>query len=258
MHLVDSHSHLSMTQFEGDREAVINRAEKAGLTAIIDVGTDVISSESAVRLAETFPIIHAAAGIHPHEAAKENTGDLFKLLDLWKNPKVVAIGEIGLDYHYDFSPRDVQRDLFRRQLTLAVELNMPVIIHVREAMKDALEDIDSVSTNSWKGVFHCFGGSKQDVDSVLNRGFFISFTGVVTFKNFKQTEAVLAVPTDKLLLETDCPFMTPVPYRGKRNEPAYVRQNLDFLSVLRDENKVLLAEKTTDNCYRLFGLEPVF
>jgi TatD DNase family protein len=255
MRLIDTHAHLNMNAFSDDRDAVIRQAEEAGLIGILDVGTDVPSSEAALRLAETCPVVFAAAGIHPHEAAKASPEDFQKLAGLWSHPRIVAVGEIGLDYHYDFSPRDVQKKVFRRQLDAALQLGKPVIGHVREAMDDALAVIDSVSQESWTGVFHCFGGNADDARAVLKRGFLISFTGVVTFHNYNGRDVVRSVPADRLLLETDAPYMTPVPLRGKRNEPAFVGRTLEALAEMRGEDPQILAETTTANAIRLFGLE---
>ncbi len=252
--LVDTHAHYTIDAFEADLEAVLDRAQQAGIGAIINVGTDVASSEQVVEQSRKFNLLYTACGIHPHEASNAEEKDWDRLYTLIQFEKNIAVGEIGLDYYYDFSPKDIQIAFFEKQLRLAKALNMPVIVHSRNAMRDTLDVIDSVSEEEWKGVFHCFGGNKEDVVHVLKRGFHISFTGVMTFKNFKETDAVLAVPLDKLLLETDAPFMTPVPYRGKRNESMYIPLLRDYLADLHSVPAKQIEETTTANAKALFGL----
>ncbi|HDQ44568.1 MAG TPA: TatD family deoxyribonuclease [bacterium] len=256
MRLFDTHAHLSMKAFGEDLEDVIRRAGEAGVVGMLDVGTDIPSSLTALGLAEREPAVFAAAGIHPHEAAKASFEDFDTLAGMWGHPRVVAVGEIGLDYHYDFSPREIQKTVFTRQLEDARTRGKPVIVHVREAMDDALAIIDAVSGGLWDGVFHCFGGNREEALAVLARGFHISFTGVTTFRNFEGMDAVRAVPEDRLLLETDAPYMTPVPFRGRRNEPAFLGHTLSVLAGARGEEAGRLAETTTRNARRLFRTEP--
>jgi len=252
--LIDTHAHLNMDRFDEDREAVIRRARRAGLTAILDVGTDLASSSKAVGLSRIFPEVYAVTGVHPHDAAGMEKDDFERLRRLLKEKKTVALGETGLDYYYEHSPRNVQKEIFEKQLRLAREVDKPVVIHVREAMEDALSVIDRVSSSGWRGVFHCFSGGKEDVEPVLNRGFYISFTGVITFKNFTGKDILKSIPAERLLLETDCPFMAPEPYRGKRCEPAHVRETAvraaEFLGTGIED----LARKTSANARSLFGL----
>lgn len=255
MQYIDTHIHLNLDQFKDDIDLVIERANSAGVNQMITIGTDLKSSEESIALAENYAELYAAVGVHPHEAAKTGITNLSEIEHLAKHPKVVAIGEIGLDYYYDFSPQDVQHSLFKIQLKMARRLNLPVVIHVREAMQDALKVIDKAGTTPWRGVFHCFGGTKEDIPEVLERGFHVSFTGVVTFKNFKHTEAVQSVPLNRLLLETDAPYMTPVPHRGKRNEPVYLAYTAQWIADIMDIPIERLVQQTTENAKSLFGLE---
>jgi len=253
--LVDTHAHLNMDRFDGDRERVLERARRAAVKAVLDVGTDLKSSLKAVGLSRIFPELYAAAGIHPHDAARAGKDDFLDLADILEEKKCVALGETGLDFHYDYSPRETQKQVFEKQLRLARERNLPVIIHVREAMAEALAVIDGVAGSGWRGVFHCFSGTAEELDPVLERGFHISFTGVITFSNFTKQEAVRRVPPDRLLLETDCPYMAPEPYRGKRCEPAHVARTAEKAAEIMQMSLDELAKTTTDNARRLFGLE---
>ena len=197
--------------------------------------------------------MYSAAGVHPHEAADAGEKDMPVLKELLRRQKTAALGEIGLDYHYDFSPREQQHHLFRIQLKLARETGMPVIIHVREAMGDALRIIDEEG-NGIRGVFHCFGGNGTDAAEVLARGFYISFTGVVTFKNFKRYDAVDAVPLERLLLETDAPYMAPAPFRGKRNEPGFMIKTAEKIAAVKQTPLEMVRDAAAENSRDLFGL----
>lgn len=253
---VDTHAHLDMDAFAGDLDDVLVRAAEAGVDKIITIGIDLASSRKAVALAECHPNVWASVGIHPHEAAKATEADFEALIGLLAHPRCVALGETGLDYHYDFSPRDVQRTVFKTQLRLAQALRKPLVIHVREAMAEALQIIDDCGPGPWRGVFHCFGGDENDVPHVVERGFHVGFTGVVSFKNFGKAEAVRRVPLSRLLVETDAPYMAPVPFRGKRCEPAHAAQTGEVLAGLLDVDAATLAERTTANAETLFGLGP--
>jgi TatD DNase family protein len=254
--LADTHAHLNMKEFDPDRESVLERAADSGVEWILDVGTDLESSRKAVREAACLKTVFAAAGVHPHAALAVNPSVLSELETLLSSPKVKALGEIGLDYHYDFSPRSVQRDAFRAQLEMALSRRMPVIIHVREAMADALDILHAFSADGWEGVFHCFSGNSEDASRLIRMGFHISFTGVVTFPNFGKFDAVRQVPLNRLLLETDAPYMTPVPHRGKRNEPAFLTFTAAKLSEILGVEPNFLAAQTTRNALTLFRLEP--
>lgn len=258
---IDSHAHIDGPEFDADREQVIQRARDAGVSAILNVGTGDPHSgvlERAIQLAESHPDIYAALGTHPHDArlfderAEERTWKL-----VTGSSKVVAWGEIGLDFHYDNSPREVQIDVFQWQLRLARELSLPVIIHTREAEKETADILESHWADSkLPGIMHCFSGSAHLAQRAIDMGFSISFSGIVTFKKAEELrEVAKLVPLDRLLIETDCPYLTPVPFRGKRNEPAYVVEVARCLAGLRGLEIEELAEITTNNFRRMFKLE---
>ena len=252
--LADSHAHIDDERFDADREEVVARALAAGVSLIVNIGADMASSTRSVALAEKYPGIYAAVGMHPHDSQAMQEAD-YRQLERWTtHPKVVAIGEIGLDYHYDLSPRPVQKEVFLRQLDLARKTGKPFIIHEREAHADML-DIIRNAARGLNGVFHCFSGSVETAREYLKMGFYISVAGPVTFpKSVKTKEVAKAVPLDRLLVETDSPYLTPQPFRGKRNEPAYVRLVAEEIANLRDISLVELAEATTANVRRLFNI----
>jgi TatD DNase family protein len=257
---VDSHAHIDGPEFDADREEVIQRALAAGVSAILNVGTGDPHSgalERAVELAEKHKNIYTAIGTHPHDArffddkAEQRINGL-----LQESPRVIAWGEIGLDFHYDNSPRDVQMEVFRRQVQLAKNARLPVIVHTREAEDETIEILKShLSGSDPPGVMHCFSGSLQLAQQTLELGFLISFSGIVTFKNAQDLRAIAEqVPLDKLLIETDCPFLSPVPFRGKRNEPANVVEVARCLAELRGMSLEEIARITTENFASLFNL----
>lgn len=253
--LFDSHAHIDDKKFNEDREATIARALENGIGGILNAGADMFSSARAVDLAEQYEPVYAAVGIHPHDAKDARETDYPKLAEWAARPKVVAIGEIGLDYHYDFSPRDVQKAVFIRQLDLARQLGKPVIIHDREAHADLLEVMKKEGAGL-SGVFHCFSGSLEMAREVLAMGLYLSFAGPVTFANaHKLKEVAKAIPLDRLLVETDSPYLTPEPHRGRRNEPAYVRLVAETIAGLRNIEPEQLARITTENTKRLFGIQ---
>ncbi|WP_333653492.1 YchF/TatD family DNA exonuclease [Dissulfurispira sp.] len=265
--MIDTHCHLEMKPYDPDREDVIRRAREAGLEAIITIGSDFEGCKGAVELAEKYDFIYATVGIHPHDA-KDFSEEIFDQIKRWaanrsqksevrsqknKNSKVVAIGEIGLDYHYDHSPRDIQKDVFKKQLYYAKEVNLPVIIHSREAKKDTLKILEESGVT--KGVMHCFSGDMEMAERVMSLGFYISIAGPVTFKNADRLrEIAKAIPDDYLLVETDAPYLTPEPLRGKRNEPAFVVHTARFIAELRDISIEDIDRITTLNAKRLFGI----
>jgi len=252
--LFDSHAHIDDRKFNDDQEAVIARAAERGVTGFINVGSDIASSARSVALAERYEAIYAAVGIHPHDAKDVQEADYDKLVSWAANPKVVAIGEIGLDYHYDYSPRDIQQAVFIRQLELARSVGKPIIIHDREAHGD-LMGIVKTEGHGLSGVFHCFSGSVEMAKEVLKLGFYVSLAGPVTFNNSQKLKVVAReVPLDRLLVETDSPYLTPHPYRGKRNEPAFVRLVAEEVARLREIDLETLAMATTENVKRLFNI----
>jgi TatD DNase family protein len=252
--LIDSHAHLDFSQFDDDRDAVVQRARQAGLAAIVNVGTDLPSSERSAELADRHPLIWAAVGIHPHDARTMSPDALDRLARLAAREKVVAIGEIGLDFYRDLSPRDRQRQAFRQQIRLAVELNLPVIIHDRDAHDETLRILRDEQAEKVGGVLHCFSGDLDMAREGMAMGFAIAFGGPITYGGKKKQDIVRRIPLDRILIETDCPFLTPVPYRGKRNEPAYVRHVAEKIAELRGLSYDEAAEATAGNAARLFGL----
>ena len=254
MRLIDSHAHLNFPQFDADREAVIARARKAGLVAILNVGTDLASSRTAVKLAEKYDFLYAAVGVHPHDARTLTPTVLDELRRLARHPKVVAIGEIGLDYYRDLSPRPMQQWAFADQLALAAELGLPVVVHSREAHDDVLATLQG-----WDGVgvLHSYSAGPERLEEVLELGFYIGISGPVTFPKANRLRAVAAtVPLERLLVETDCPYLTPVPHRGRRNEPAYVQYVVEAVARARETSPKAVARATADNARRLFGMRP--
>ena len=275
MPLIDSHTHLDFRQFDADREAVIERAREAGLVAIVNIGTSLSSSRAAVALAEKYDFIYAAVGVHPHDAKTVTPEVLAELRILARHPKVVAVGEIGLDYYRDLSPRAVQRRVFADQLALAAELALPVVIHSREAHDDVLAALrgwgglppvggteggnggipPAGGTEGGNGVLHSYSAGPERLEEVLGLGFSIGISGPVTFPKANHLRAVAAaVPLERLLVETDCPYLTPQPYRGRRNEPAYVRYVVEAVARARGMPAEAVAQATADNTRRLFGV----
>lgn len=258
---VDSHAHIDGQEFDADRDEVVERARAAGVSAILNVGTgDPLSGalERAVEVAEKYEGVYAAVGVHPHDARLYNAEAERRVQRLVEqSQRIIGWGEIGLDYHYDNSPRDVQREVFTRQLRQARAANLPVIIHSREADEDTVNILRAEWTNSLRGgVMHCFGGSRMMMLSVLELGFMISFAGNVTFKKAEDLREVAGeVPPDRLLIETDCPFLAPVPYRGKRNEPAHVVEVARRLAALHEMTADEIGRLTADNFRRFFALE---
>ena len=254
MRLFDTHAHLLSDKFDADREALINELPARGLVGCIEVGTDIEFSAKAQRLAERTDYIWAAVGVHPHDASDAPDDYIERLTEIAARPKVTAIGEIGLDYHYDFSPRDVQRRVFERQLELAQRLGLPVIIHMREATQDTLAMLRE--HKGIKGVMHCFSGSAETAEVCVGMGLYVSFTGSVTFKNARKVvEAAAAVPPERLMAETDCPYLSPEPVRGRRNDPSNVRYVLGKLAEIKGVPADEMAEINIRNARELFGIE---
>lgn len=269
MQLIDSHAHLDSSQFNADRDAVIQRARKAGLVAIVNIGADLVSSREAVALAEKYTFIYATVGFHPHGAKDVTPRGLDELRALARHPKVVAIGEIGLDYYRDRSPRPVQRRAFAQQLELATELRLPVVIHDRDANDDVIATLRDWATSASTlppriggdrggarglGVFHTYSAGPERLEEVLELGFCVGISGPVTFPKARLLREVAAkVPLERLLIETDCPYLTPEPHRGRRNEPAYVQYVAEAIARARGTSPKAVARATTDNTRRLFG-----
>jgi len=254
--LIDSHCHLDM-DFDTDREAVLARARAAGVAAMVTIGASgrFDANHAAVNLAAAHDPIHATVGVHPHEAASVDDAVIDALAALAARPKVVAIGETGLDYHYEHSPRPAQREAFARFIQLARRLALPIVIHLREADDDAVAVMRAEHASETGGVIHCFSGDAASARRFLDLGFHISFSGIVTFKTADALrEAVRIVPADRLLVETDAPFLAPIPYRGRRNEPALVVLTAAVIAEVRGETLAQVATVTSANTRRLFKL----
>ncbi|MGO4269204.1 TatD family hydrolase [Paenibacillus sp. TAF58] len=254
--LTDSHTHLNAEQFNEDRDEVIQRAFDAGVTRMVNVGFNRETIPSSIALAERYDFIYSTVGWHPVDAIDMMPGDLEWIEELCKHEKVVAIGEIGLDYYWDKSPRDVQQRVFREQIRLARKLGMPIVIHNRDAHQDILHILKEEKAEEVGGIMHCFSGSWETAKQCLDMNLHISFGGPVTFKNARQPKEVLAqVPLDRLLIETDAPYLTPHPFRGKRNETGYVRLVAETAAEIRGLTLEEIAEITTNNAIRLLGLK---
>ncbi|MCS6897090.1 MAG: TatD family hydrolase [Nitrospira sp.] len=252
----DTHTHLDDARYNGDREAVLARARQAGVEAFMTIGCDLASSLAAVSLASQYESVYAAIGVHPHETRHIADSWYDEFRRLANSKKVVAYGEIGLDYHYNHSSPKEQQKRFREQVQLGRELNLPLIIHTREAQQDTIAILKEEKASEVGGVFHCFSGDVWLAKDALDLGFYLSFSGIVTFQNATMLrEIAKTVPLDRLLIETDCPYLSPVPYRGRRNEPAYVTCVADKLAALYG---TLSAEdigaQTTENARRLFKI----
>lgn len=256
MHLFDTHAHLDDKKYDQDREQMLKRAQDKGIMHIVNVGYDLFSSQRSIRLAEQYSFIHAAVGIHPHDAAEADEEVFNKIAMLAQHPKVVAIGEMGLDYFRDLSPRDVQQQVFRRQLGLAREKGKPIIIHDRDAHGDIMNILKEEQAWQIGGILHCFSGSWEMAQECLDMGFYISIAGPVTFNNARKLVEIAAkIPLNRLLVETDAPYLTPEPYRGKRNESAHVYYVAEKIAEVRNIPLEELAEATTSNGLRVFGIK---
>lgn len=253
--LFDTHAHLDDKRFDDDRDELIRGLPERGVSRVITPGIDVDSSKKCVDLADKYDIVYAGVGIHPHEASKLEDNYLDQLRTMAQNKKVVAIGEIGLDYYYDFSPRDIQKQRFIEQIELAAELKLPIIIHNRDSHEDMLNILREHKELINGGVMHCFSGSWEMAKIVLDLGLYISLAGPVTFKNAKKpVEVAKNVPLDRLLIETDSPYLTPVPYRGKRNDPGHVALVAQKIAEIRGITAEEVGRITTENALNLFKI----
>jgi TatD DNase family protein len=253
--LFDTHVHLNVNQFDEDREEVIERALSKGVTQMTVVGFDRETIPTAISLAEKYAFIYAAVGWHPVDAIDMTESDLTWLKELASHPKVVALGEMGLDYHWDKSPKDVQKEVFRKQIHLAREVNLPIIIHNREATKDIVDILKAEKASEVGGIMHCYSGSAETAMECIEMNFYISLGGPVTFKNAKKPKEVAEiVPIEKLLIETDCPFLAPHPNRGKRNEPSYVKMVAEQIATIKGLTYDEVASVTTENARRIFKI----
>jgi TatD DNase family protein len=257
--LIDTHTHLDDPRYDSDREAMIQRAKEAGIEAMITIGCDLATSRAAVDLADRYEFVYASVGVHPHEVRHIEDHWYAEFRKLAGNKKVVAYGEIGLDYHYNNSPREEQRRRFHEQVRLAKELRLPLVIHTREAQEDTIRILREEQASTVGGVLHCFSGDAWLANDALELGFYLSFSGILTFQNATMLRDIAkTVPADRLLIETDCPYLTPIPHRGKRNEPAFVRYVANQLaSLLPGEARQSIediARLTSENARRLFRI----
>lgn len=256
--MIDSHCHLDSREYTGQVDSFVAQAKSAGVNTLVSIGADLDSSERAVAITDKFDSVYATVGVHPHDAKTLNDSVLKRLRELTKNKKVVAIGEIGLDYYRDLSPRPIQKEAFHKQLQLAVELAMPIVIHTRESFADTVAIVREYASRLRGGVFHCFPGTPDEAQQVFDLGFVISVGGVITYNNSQMAKTAAAVPLDKIMLETDSPYLTPVPHRGKTNQPAYVTFVRDKLAELRGISSEEV-ERTTDKVtHRVYRLDQAF
>lgn len=251
--LVDAHCHLGDGAFDADREAVLERARAAGVTHVVVIGDSVGGSERAEALAASTTGLSATAGVHPHHAGDWGEGALGRLRALLERPAVVAVGETGLDYHYDYSPRPAQRRAFEAQLALGAELGRPVVVHAREADGDVAAMLREWGDRVPAIVLHSFSSGQEVFDAGMAAGAYFSFSGMITFKNWTMTERLSACPPTRLLVETDAPYLAPVPHRGRRNEPGFVRAVAERAAAVRGESFEDLARRTSENAQRCFG-----
>ena len=253
--LVDSHAHLDDPRFDDDRDAVLERAQEAGVGTILTIGNGNGPDDMGcgLRFAEAYDWIYTSVGVHPHDAARVEAKHYTLLKELARRPRVLAIGETGLDYYYENSPRDIQHDVFRKQIELAHQVGLPLIVHTRDADEDTIQILEDEKPN--RGVVHCFTGSGALADCALDLGFMISFSGILTFNRADDIQAIAArIPDDRILVETDCPYLAPMPYRGKRNEPSFVRETAHKLASLRGVTAEEIEIQTNRNFRKLFGL----
>lgn len=252
--MIDTHAHIDFPNFDADRNEIIKSAFDSGLSAIINIGVDAETSMASVELADSNDRIYAAVGCHPHDSRIFTQEDKQAIERLAQHPKVVAIGEIGLDYYRDHSPHDVQQKVFAEQLVMAREFEMPVVVHIREAMQDALRILKENKVYLVGGVLHCFPGDSEDARIAADMNLMVSFGGSLTFKKSRTAKAASEIPLENIILETDCPFMTPEPFRGKRNQPAYVRYAYKALSTLKNVPLAEIEKRVDENARRLFNI----
>lgn len=256
--MIDSHCHIDFRDFDGIRDDVLKEAQDAGVHTIVNVGADMESSERGVALAQRHKMVFATIGVHPHDAKSLDDRAFHRLRELGEQDKVVAIGEIGLDFYRDLSPRPSQKVAFHKQMQLAVELKLPVVIHTREAFQETVLIAAEYADLLPGGVFHCFPGDVNEALEVINLGFVIGVGGVVTYDKSRMSRVAAAIPLDKMILETDAPYLTPVPHRGKKNRPAYVRYVCDKVAQLRGISPAEVEKATDRTCQKLFRLVETF
>ena len=253
--LFDTHTHINANEFQEDVEEVIQRALDAGLEKMVVVGFDRPTITKAMELIEQYDFVYASIGWHPVDAIDMVEEDLVWIEELSRHPKVIAIGEMGLDYHWDKSPKDIQKEVFRKQIRLAKKVKLPIVIHNREATADIVEILKEEEAKEVGGIMHCYDGSVETALECINMNFYISLGGTVTFKNARKPKEVAeAISLDHLLIETDCPYLAPTPFRGKRNEPSYVKLVAEEIAAIKGVSYEEVASKTTENAKKLFGI----
>ena len=254
MKIFDTHAHLLDEAFDDDRMEVIGSLPGKGITKVMEACCDEAGIDRVLELVRFVPFFYGSAGVHPHSASEWNDGTADHIRKALEDPKMLSVGEIGLDYHYDFSPRDAQKKALDEQLSIAAELDLPVILHDREAHGDMM-DILRAHKKGLKGIMHCFSGSWETAKECLDLGLYVAFGGALTFKNaVRPVEVAQRIPLDRLLIETDCPYMTPVPFRGKRNDPSFILLTLDKLSGIREEDRETVADALYRNALAVYGL----
>ncbi len=254
--LFDSHAHYDDNKFDQDRQDVIEKVRQSGVAFIVNAASNIPSSIDSIALSQEYEFIYAAVGVHPQDVEGMNDNVISMLADFAREPKVVAIGEIGLDYHYDDVPKPLQKHWFARQILLARELKLPIIIHDRESHEDILKIVKKENAKEVGGVFHCFSGSVEMAREVLDNNFYISIGGVATFKNAKKiVDVIRAIPSDRLLIETDSPYLAPEPFRGTRNDSSYIRYTAMKVAEIREDSFENIARITCENAKRLFNIE---
>ncbi len=254
--LIDTHCHLDFKDFDEDRDDVIKRAAEEGIKYIINVGSSVEGSERSLALSKKYEFVFASVGIHPHDADTVNKAVIMKMRGMAKDKKVVAIGEVGLDYYRNNSPKEAQRSSFREFIKLAAELNLPLIIHNREAGAESIAILKEEMGDNVRGVMHCFSGDEDFLERCLDSGLYVSFTCNVTFKNAAGLRDIMRkVPIEKMFLETDAPFLAPQVFRGQRNEPSYLKYLVREIALAKDMSEEKVADITTENAVRFFGLD---
>ncbi|MDZ4723698.1 MAG: TatD family hydrolase [candidate division Zixibacteria bacterium] len=256
--MIDTHCHLDFKDFDSNRDEVLTEARDAGIHTIVNIGADLASSIRGVELSESHDMVYATVGIHPHDAATLDDASLQKLRELSFRKKVVAIGEIGLDYYRDLSPRPIQRTAFERQIQLAIDRKLPIVIHTRESFDDTYAIVKGYAKDLVGGVFHCFPGTADDAFRVSDLGFVISVGGVITYNKSSMAAMAAEVPLEKIILETDAPYLTPVPFRGKTNKPSYVRYVCAKLAELQNRSEQEVERVTDANAKRLYRLSETF
>lgn len=251
--MIDSHAHLTDPRLLAEAEEILERARAAGVDTVVTIGSDPADSRAAVALARSAPGVFASVGIHPHAAGETDAAAFTEVEALAREPEVVALGETGLDYFYDNAPREAQREMFLRHLELARRTGLPVVVHAREADRDLCALLGEAGEGT-RGVLHCFAGGRGLLECALGLGWYVSFSGLITFRNYADAELLRAVPRDRILVETDSPYLAPVPHRGKRNEPAFVVRTLNHAAELRGESPGELGAATARNARTLFRL----